>query len=482
MSHGSLTTNSVNVKLPPLGDGIAYNKRLGLVAVIATFGGLLFGYDTGVLNGALSFMVEPGGLSVNGLSSVQEGLITFTLLIGAAFGAFTGGRLSDAMGRRHNIILLAILFFVGAVGCVIAPGYGVFLVFRFVLGLAVGGASVTVPVYLAEVAPFEKRGSIVSRNELMIVTGQFLAFAINAIIANLFGHHEGVWRYMLAVAVVPAIFLFFGMLRMPESPRWLIANGRDDEALAVLMTVRSKERAVAEMEEVRQLAELEKVEKAGSYSEIFRTPWIRHLLFVGIGLAMYQQLTGINSMMYYGTQVLDQAGFGSSAITFNVFNGVIAVGAMLLALTFINKFNRRTLLIFGFAGTTVGHIFVGTVGLVLPEGNPIRPWLLLIGILAFVAIVQGTIGPVVWLMIAEIFPLKWRGRMIGLAVLSLWAINAIISLAFPILVEALHFGTFLLFAVVCFLGTLFMITSAPETRGRTLEDLEEQFKEKYRSL
>ncbi|MFC9767191.1 sugar porter family MFS transporter [Rhodococcus jostii] len=481
MSHGSLTTNSVEMDLPPLGDG-AYNKRIGLVAVVATFGGLLFGYDTGVLNGALSFMVEPGGLSASGLTSVQEGLITFTLLIGAAIGAFSGGRLSDAMGRRRNIILLAILFFIGAVGCVVSPGYGTFLVFRFVLGLAVGGASVTVPVYLAEVAPFEKRGSIVSRNELMIVSGQFLAFAVNALIATIFGHHDGVWRYMLAVAVVPAVFLFFGMLRMPESPRWLIANGRDDEALAVLLTVRSRERAVAEMAEVRQLAELEKVEKAGTYSEIFRTPWIRHLLFVGIGLAMYQQLTGINSMMYYGTQVLDEAGFGSSAITFNVFTGVIAVGAMLLALTFINKFNRRTLLIFGFAGTTFGHIFVGTIGLALPEGNPVRPWLLLIGILAFVGIVQGTIGPVVWLMIAEIFPLKWRGRMIGLAVLALWGINALISLAFPILVEALHFGTFLLFAVVCFLGTLFMITSAPETRGRTLEDLEEQFQEKYRSL
>lgn len=471
-------TTALNIALPPLGNG-PYNKRIGMVAVVATFGGLLFGYDTGVLNGALSLMIEPGALSPDGLSAVQEGLITFTLLIGAAVGAFFGGRLSDAQGRRNNIILLAVIFFFGALGCVIAPNYELLLVFRFILGLAVGGASVTVPVYLAEVAPFEKRGSLVSRNELMIVTGQFAAFAINAIIANVFGEDQNAWRYMLAVAVVPAVFLFFGMLRMPESPRWLIARGREDEALAILKTIRSEERAIAEMEEVRELAKLEKVEKSGTYREIFTTPWIRHLLFVGIGLAMYLQLTGINSMMYYGTQVLDEAGFGETAITFNVLTGVIAVGSMLIALTFINKFSRRGLLIFGFAGTTIGHIFVGTVGLALPEGNLLRPWLLLIGILAFVAIVQGTIGPVIWLLIAEIFPLKWRGRMIGLSVLTLWAINAIISLGFPILVEALHFGTFLIFAVICGMGTLFMVTSAPETRGRTLEDLEEQFKSKY---
>jgi sugar porter (SP) family MFS transporter len=452
------------------------------VAVVATFGGLLFGYDTGVLNGALSLMVEPGALSATGLTPLQEGFITFSLLIGAAVGAFLGGRLSDSMGRRRNILLLAVLFFVGAVGCVVAPGYGVLLVFRFVLGLAVGGASVTVPVYLAEVAPFERRGSLVSRNELMIVTGQFLAFAINAVIANVWQEDANAWRYMLSVAALPAIALFVGMLRMPESPRWLVSRGREEEALTVLRTIRSEERAVAELEEVRVLAAAERRTYTKSYAEIFRTPWARHMLFVGIGLAMYMQLTGINSMMYYGTQVLDEAGFGSSAITFNVLTGVIAVGAMLVALTFINKVRRRPLLIFGFAGTTVGHVFVGTVGIGLPEGNPLRPWLLLVGILAFVAIVQGTIGPVLWLLISEIFPLEWRGRMIGLAVLSLWSINAVISLAFPVLVAELQFGTFLIFAVICLMATLFMITSAPETKGRTLEDLEEQFAAKYQNI
>ncbi|KGJ71877.1 major facilitator transporter [Cryobacterium roopkundense] len=467
----------MSLKLPPLADG-PYNRRLGLVAVIATFGGLLFGYDTGVLNGALSFMME-----YFSLNPVQEGLITFTLLIGAALGALLGGRLSDYTGRRKNILLLAVIFFIGAAGCVIAPTYEILLGFRFILGVAVGGASVTVPVYLAEIAPFERRGSLVSRNELMIVMGQFLAFAINAIIGNVWGANEDVWRYMLSVAVLPAFVLFFGMLRMPESPRWLLSKGRHEEALAVLMQVRPEGRAVAEMTEVRLLNAEQADERSGGWSDIIRQPWMRRLLFIGIGLAAYQQLTGINSMMYYGTQVLEQAGFTrDAALSFNVLNGVISVCAVLVALNIINKFNRRSLLLFGFIGTTTMHLFVGTIGVAMPEDNPLRPWLLLVGILLFVGIMQGTIGPLVWLMIAEIFPLKMRGLMIGITVLVLWLTNAIVSLVFPSLVASMGFATFLLFAAVGFLAILFVATSVPETRGKTLEELEEHFKVQYKTF
>jgi sugar porter (SP) family MFS transporter len=267
-----------------------------MVAVISTFGGLLFGYDTGVLNGALSFMS-----SYFNITPWEEGLITFVLLMGAAVGAFLGGRISDRWGRKGFIIILALLFFVGALGAVFSMGFGTLLIFRFVLGLAVGGASVTVPVYLAEVAPFEKRGSLVSRNELMIVTGQFLAFLVNAIIGNIWGSNPEVWRYMLAVAALPAIILFFGMLRMPESPRWLVSQGRYDEAHTVLTTLRSPERAAAEMAEVQHLAALERQERLGSWKEIISTRWTRKLLFIGFGIGIFQQLTGINSMMYYGT-------------------------------------------------------------------------------------------------------------------------------------------------------------------------------------
>ena len=230
--------------LPPDTKG-PHSSRLGLVAVVATFGGLLFGYDTGVINGAL----EPMKADL-GLTSFTEGLVVSILIFGAAIGAIVGGKLSDLRGRRNNILLIAIVFMVGTLGCVLSPSWPVLAVFRLVLGLAVGAASATVPVYLSEIAPYERRGSMVTRNEVMIVSGQFAAFIINAIIFQVWGEHQGVWRYMLAVAVLPAIALFVGMLRMPESPRWLVLKERDDEALDVLRQVRSNERAEAEMAEV----------------------------------------------------------------------------------------------------------------------------------------------------------------------------------------------------------------------------------------
>lgn len=479
MSHIPFTATVSSKALPPLGDR-RYNRRVGIVAVIATFGGLLFGYDTGVLNGALSFIVD-----YFHLDAVQEGLITFLLLIGAAVGALVGGRIADAFGRRRTILVLAILFFIGALASALSPTYGIFLASRFILGLAVGGASVTVPVYLGEVAPFEKRGGLVSRNELMIVGGQFLAFLFNAIIGNVWGGNGDVWRSMLTIAVIPAIVLFLGMLRLPESPRWLLLKGRSEEALAVLKTMRSPERAVAEHAEIAELIEEERelTENYSAWGEIKSQPWIRRLILIGMGIAAFQQLTGINSMQYYGTQVLEQAGFTrNSALIFNVLIGVISVGAMLIALPLLNRFNRRGMMVFGFTGILVAHLLVGIFGSALPDGDPARAWLLLVSILLFVGLMQGTIGPLAWLMLSEIFPLRLRGVAMGFAVLVLWVTNSIISFAFPSLVGALGFGTFFLFAFVAGLALLFIGVAVPETKGRTLESLEEYFKKQYASI
>ena len=260
MSHGPPPSGAATTTpLPPDTPG-PHSRRLGLVAVIATFGGLLFGYDTGVINGAL----EPLQRDLS-LTPFRIGVIAAILLLGAAVGAAVGGRLSDALGRRRMILMLAGIFFIGTMGCVLSPNYEVLAFFRFVLGLAVGGASVTVPVYLAEISPYERRGSLVTRNEFMIVFGQFLAFAINAILYNIWGGSDVVWRYMLLVAVLPAFVLFFGMLRMPESPRWLVHKGRDQDALDVLRQVRSTERAEAELAEVHALAEEEEKAHMGGW-------------------------------------------------------------------------------------------------------------------------------------------------------------------------------------------------------------------------
>ncbi|MFV0457233.1 MAG: MFS transporter, partial [Actinomycetales bacterium] len=247
MSHGS----TAPTQLPALRPG-PHTRRLDQIAIVATMGGLLFGYDTGVINGALEPMKEQLGLT-----AVSEGLVTSTLLLGAAVGSLLCGRMNDALGRKKTLTLLAVIFFVGTAGAVFAPNLAVMLPARFILGFAVGGASVTVPVYLAELAPTERRGALSGRNELAIVIGAALAFIVNAIIASLWGHHDDVWRYMLAVCAIPAVFLFLGMLRMPESPRWLISKGRQHDALEVLMQVRTEDRARAEIAEVEHLAEEE---------------------------------------------------------------------------------------------------------------------------------------------------------------------------------------------------------------------------------
>lgn len=209
------------------------------VMFVSTFGNLLFGYDTGVLNGAL-----PSQLN---LDPVLEGLVTSILLLGAAVGSFCGGRLADKYGRKKMLLFLSILFFFGAMGCTFSPSAKIMIVCRFFLGLAVGGAATTVPIYLAELAPAERRGRMVTQGELMIVTGQLLAFTFNAIIGVSMGGAEHVWRYMLSIAAIPAVVLFFGIQICPESPRWLVVKGRSDEALAVLKKAREEDRAVREL-------------------------------------------------------------------------------------------------------------------------------------------------------------------------------------------------------------------------------------------
>ena len=200
-------------------ESLSYLKK---IMIISTFGGLLFGYDTGVINGALPYMAHPTQLD---LTPITEGMVVSALLMGAAVGSVFGGKLSDIQGRRKNIFCLSILFFFATLGCALAPSFEVMLISRFLLGLAVGGAAVTVPAYLAEVSPADKRGRMVTQNELMIVSGQFLAFVLNAIIAIVMAGNDHLWRYMLSVAAIPAVILFFGMMKLPESPRWLVSKG-----------------------------------------------------------------------------------------------------------------------------------------------------------------------------------------------------------------------------------------------------------------
>ena len=465
MAHGA---SASEISLPPLTPG-PHRKRIGLISIVACFGGLLFGYDTGVSNGA----ERPMQIEL-GLSDLQLGLVISSLVFAAAIGAVLGGRLSDSWGRRKTIILLAVLFFTGTLFVVLSPNYAVLVLGRVMLGLGVGGASTVVPVYLAELAPFEIRGSITGRNELAIVSGQLLAFTMNAIINIIWGHHDGVWRIMFSICALPAIALFIGMLRMPESPRWLVDKRRYDDALAVLNTVRSHDRARAELAQVEAVAE-EETDEHIEGKAIFSNKWLLRILLVGIGISMTQQLTGINSIMYYGQRVLSQAGFSAdAALVANISTGVFSVIGGIIALYNMDRLNRRTTFVIGLSLTITCHLLIGLLSIVLPEGNPIRPYALLFLVVAFVFSMQTFLNIAVWVWLAEVFPLHMRGLGIGISVFFGWFTNRMLALFFPSLVDGIGItGAFFMFAIIGACALVFVITQVPETRGITLEKLEE---------
>ncbi|MBC1284192.1 sugar porter family MFS transporter [Listeria booriae] len=446
---------------------------LRLIAIISTFGGLLFGYDTGVINGALPYMSKAGQLN---LTPAGEGIVASSLLFGAAFGAVFGGRLSDRNGRRKNLLMLAVVFFVATLGCTFAPNMTVMVVFRVILGLAVGGASVTVPTYLAEMSPTERRGRMVTQNELMIVTGQLLAFTFNAIIGTTLGEDGNVWRYMLVIATIPAVVLWFGMLILPESPRWLASKGKIGDALRVLQQIREQNVAETELTEIKDNITAEAALDKATFKDL-SVKWVRRILFIGLGIAVVQQITGVNSIMYYGTEILRDAGFGTeAALIGNIANGVISVLATFVGIYLLGKIGRRPMLITGLIGTTSALLLIGILSMLL-QGTEALPYVVLSLTVTFLAFQQGAISPVTWLMLSEIFPQRLRGIGMGTTVFCLWITNFLVGFSFPILLA--HVGlsiTFFMFAVLGVFAILFVKKYLPETKGHSLEQIEYYFR------
>ncbi|MDG3073820.1 sugar porter family MFS transporter [Bacillus halotolerans] len=448
-------------------------SSLQLIMISATFGGLLFGYDTGVINGALPFMARSDQLN---LTPVTEGLVTSMLLLGAAFGALLCGKLADRYGRRKMILNLSFLFFLASLGTAFAPNVLTMVIFRFLLGLAVGGASSMVPAFLAEMAPYEKRGRMVTQNELMIVGGQFLAYVFNAILGVAMSDTGHVWRYMLVLCAIPALLLFASMLMVPESPRWLTSKGKKSEALRVLKLIRDEKRAEAEFKEIQAAAVKDSNVEKASIKE-FSTPWLRRLLWIGIGVAIVNQITGVNSIMYYGTQILQESGFGTkAALIANIGNGLISVIAVIIGIWLVGRVNRRPILMIGLSGTTTALLFIAIFSIVL-DGSAALPYIVLSLTVLFLAFMQGCVGPVTWLVIAEVFPQKVRGLGSGISVFFLWILNFIIGFAFPIMLSSAGLSfTFFIFVALGILAIGFVYKFMPETKGRTLEELEEHFR------
>lgn len=468
-ADGSTITDGSQKKL-----SFSQKTYLKLITLISTFGGLLYGYDTGVVNGALPFMSREDQLN---LTPFTQGLVTSSLLLGAAFGAIFGGRMSDRKGRRKTILSVAFVFLLATIGCAIAPNVEMMVLCRIVLGLAVGATSVTVPAFLAEMAPAERRGRLVTQNELMIVTGQLLAYTFNAGLASSFGELAHVWRYMLVIATLPAVLLWLGMLIVPESPRWLASKGKRGEALHVLKQIRKEQRAKAEFTEIEEALQAEGKMKKATFTDL-KLPHVRKLVGIGIGIAMIQQLTGVNSIMYYGTEILKDAGFSTeAALIGNIANGVISVIATFVGIALLDKVGRRPMLFTGMLGTSTSLLLIGLFSILLKDSDAL-PFIILGLTVVFLAFQQAAVSPVTWLMQSEMFPLHLRGFAMGITVFCLFMMNFLVGLLFPVLFDAFGLAnTFFVFVGLGALSLLFIKRFVPETKGRTLEEIEQSFRQ-----
>jgi sugar porter (SP) family MFS transporter len=435
-------------------------------------GGLLFGYDTGVISGAILFIKDDFGLS-----PFMQGAVVAALLLGAMVGAGLAGPLSDRMGRRRLIIVAAVTFTVGALGAALAPNPGTLLAARFVLGLAVGSAALVVPLYLSEIAPTQIRGAISSLNQMMIVIGILAAFIVNAILAS-----SGDWRLMLGLAAVPSVILFIGVFFVPETPRFLVRAGEEEEARDVLEEVTEHE-AVREQAPERKIEEIQEVEEEEGGLRLLKQGWVRPALIVAIGLAAFQQFIGINTIIYYAPTTLTSVGFAAdSAIYLNLIIGTLNVLLTIVAIRIIDRVGRKPMLLFGLVGMVTSLMVLGLSSELLAtptSSSDPAAIITFICLAGFIVSFAATWGPVVWVMLPEVLPLSVRGTAMGVAVFMNWFANFLVSQTFPIMLDAWGSGpVFLGYAVMGVLAFLFVKALVPETRQRSLEEIEADLQRK----
>jgi MFS transporter, SP family, galactose:H+ symporter len=437
-----------------------------IAAVFAALGGLLFGYDTGVISGALIFIKREFGLT-----TAAEEIVVSGVLLGATIGAILGGKAADFFGRRRVLLVTAAIFGIGALASAVAPSPTILIGSRVVLGLAIGLASTNVPVYLSEVAPPHARGWVVSLFQLAVTVGIVVAYLTDYAFAGIED-----WRWMLGLAVAPALVFGTGMFFLPETPRWLIRSGYHEVAHRVLIRIRALSDVNVEIEEIK--ASLAQQAESGHWTDLLRRQ-VRPALVVGLGLAVFQQITGINTVIYYAPRILQTAGFNSAsgAILATVGVGVVNVAMTIIAMFLVDRAGRRPLLLVGIAGMI---ITLGVLGLSFRYLSGQLAWIAVVCLMGYVASFAISLGPIFWLLIAEIYPLKIRGLAEGTAATFNWASNLIVSLTFLTLVEKLGASsTFLLYALASVASWLFAYYFVPETKGRTLEQIEAFWRAKH---
>jgi sugar porter (SP) family MFS transporter len=442
-------------------------RNVVMTAAIAGLGGLLFGYDTGIIASALLFIRRDFDLS-----GFEQGMVVSAVPVGAIFGAAVAGQLADRLGRRYVIIASAVVFIIGALVSAAAPDLAVLVGARVVLGAAVGLASANAPVYISEVAPPESRGRLVSYFQLSVTAGILVAYLVGLAFSP-----SDEWRWMLGLGAVPALALGIGMLEMPQSPRWLVMVGQDYAARRVLEKIRrdDEEAITEELEEIKGSIEAQ----PGGWSDLM-APAVRAALLVGVGLAVLQQVTGINTVIYYAPTIIEFTGINgsSSAILASLGVGVVNILMTVVALRLIDQKGRRTLLMVGVSGmvislTVLGAAFLGDAGTTLISAIAI------ISLMTYVASFAISLGPVFWLMNSEIYPLRVRSKAAGAGTMANWTSNFIISLTFLPLIDLLgRTGAFWAYGVVGLFTLWFCWKLVPETKGKELEQIEAIFRER----
>lgn len=430
---------------------------LGFICTVAMFGGLMFGFDIAIISGANTSLQ-----SYFTLNELELGWGTGSLVLGAMLGALGSGALTDRFGRRRVLIYVALLFALSCLGSAISHTFTLFVLSRIMGGLSVGAASVLSPMYVAEVAPKRVRGTLVSVYQLTIVIGILISYIINY---SLYGMEDD-WRWMFATGILPSILFFLGLFMIPESPRWLYLKGHREESRAVIVKIAGKAAADVEIEEIRKT--LETHESEGGLRDLL-SPSMRKAALVGLLLAGFVQLDGMNSVVNYAPKIFKSAGFEiKNALLNTSFIGFVNFIFTFVAIVVIDKVGRKTLYLIGSLGMSLMLLCLAATFFLHVEGI-----LTMVFILAFVAFFAACIGPVFWTLVAEIFPNRIRGKAVALASAVQWSVYFLVALLFPSLLEMVGGGfSFLFFAAWCLLQFIVVKYYLPETRGKSLEEIE----------
>lgn len=439
-------------------SGVIYKATL-----VASVGGLLFGYDTAVISGAIGFM-----RSFYQLSDIMTGWVASCALLGCIAGAMYSSKLSDRAGRKKVLMLSAVLFTISSIGTAIAPNLWFFVLFRIIGGMGIGIASMLSPMYISEMAPASVRGRLISVFQLGIVTGILVIYFVNAYIAGIHNEAWNIstgWRWMFGSGVIPSVIFILLLLTVPESPRWLASQKKHSEAMAILSQINGN---TAAQQELNSINESLKDEAPFSLASL-KGSKLKKALITGILLAVFSQFTGINAIMYYAPEIFKSTGTGrDSAFIQTIMVGVINVAFTLIAIKYVDSWGRKKLLLSGISGMTVCLFIVGLAFYTQQQG-----YLVLIAILGYIAFFAMSLGPLTFVVIAEIFPTKSRATAMSIATFFLWLAVFLVSQTFPILIGSIGSAyTFWLYTLISILAFLFIRKSFPETKGKTLEEIE----------